>query len=109
MTDIESKLKEARISRKLDLGASRLSEELPEKLFGLESLKTLSLYRNQLKSVPKNLWTLQNITELNLYRNRLETLPNGISQLKSLQILNLGSNRFIQIPVKISKSSFLFS
>ncbi len=98
-TDVQSKLKEARSSCKLDLGQNRVSNELPEELFSLQNLQILSLYHNHLTAIPKHLWNLTSLIEINLSRNLLETLSTGISCLKYLKVLNLGSNKFSEFPV----------
>ena len=100
-SDVQQKIKQAETTRKLDLSNSRINEELPPEIFKLVSLRTLNLYRNQLKSLPEQLWNLVNLTELNLYRNRISstTFPAGISSLKFLKVLNLGSNNFDDVPV----------
>lgn len=69
---LKGRIAAARTTRKLDLSNSRLSaEDLPQEMFELKGLRSLTLYRNQLKSLPDLLWSLESLTELNLYRNRL--------------------------------------
>lgn len=104
------------------LGFTRcLHRPIPQELFKLKNLRSLNLYRNQLKVLPEALWELSSLTDINLYRNRcrlassmlsqadssrrLTTLPPGISTLKFLRVVNLGSNGMTDVPVRSSPSS----
>lgn len=93
------KIKQAESTRKLDLSNCRLSDDLPQEVFQLKGLRSLNLYRNQLKQLPEQIRELDSLNELNLYRNLLSTLPVGIAALKQLTVLNLGSNRLSDLPV----------
>eukprot|EP01114_Cavostelium_apophysatum_P015706 TRINITY_DN433_c0_g1_i2.p1 TRINITY_DN433_c0_g1~~TRINITY_DN433_c0_g1_i2.p1 ORF type:complete len:905 (+),score=297.74 TRINITY_DN433_c0_g1_i2:215-2929(+) len=97
--EVTAKIKRAETSRKLDLSNSKLFEELPAGLFKLKNLKSLNLYRNQLKQLPDALFTeLEALNELTLYRNLLSSIPPGIALMKNLTLLNLGSNRLTEVP-----------
>ncbi|PHT99189.1 hypothetical protein BC332_31796 [Capsicum chinense] len=78
-----------------DSGAE-LREALPERVFELSNLETLSLSSNSLTGpIPSNVSGLKNFTYLHLSSNHLNgTIPSWIFSLPSLQYLDLSNNSF---------------
>jgi len=97
--DIERKLNDAKRTAILDLSNEKLeNNDLPEKAYKLK-LKTLNLYRTQIKKVPEKVFEkFSSLSELNLYRNRITTPSSSIAKLSHLKNLNIGSNRISDLP-----------
>ena len=75
---------------------------IPETIFRLTNLNTLSIVNNQLITLPDSICALTNLRTLNLVWNRLTTLPNSLSLLTNLQTLCLGWNQLTTLPDSIS-------
>ncbi|KAM3324815.1 hypothetical protein P3S67_005967 [Capsicum chacoense] len=78
------------------LPGAELREALPERVFDLSNLETLSLSSNSLTGpIPSNVSGLKNLTYLHLSSNHLNgTIPSWIFSLPSLQYLDLSNNSF---------------
>jgi hypothetical protein len=74
---------------------------LPDPMFELTNLHTLSLQHNYLTTLPDRITQLSGLTELYLESNQLETLPAAIGQLTNLKKLHLKGNRLIALPPEI--------
>ena len=77
--------------------------ELPHKIVGLASLKSLDLSFNALWIFPIEITLLKNLATLDLSNNRLSQLPKEIIQLQSLTILYLSNNNLSQLPKEITQ------
>jgi len=82
---------------------NRKLKEVPEEIFLLTKLKTLSLAQNKLIEVPKDISKLTNLQILSLSKNNLISLPEEIGELKSLKVLNLIDNKLISLPDSLTK------
>ncbi|KAM3217918.1 hypothetical protein P3L10_022447 [Capsicum annuum] len=78
------------------LPVTELREALPERVFDLSNLETLSLSSNSLTGpIRSNVSGLKNLTYLHLSSNHLNgTIPSWIFSLPSLQYLDLSNNSF---------------
>lgn len=106
--------------RKINISLSSL-EKFPEKL--PESIKTIDLYRNKIKSVP-DISYLKNLTVLDLHSNCIKEFPkklpvslidlslsdnliekvNNTGYLKKLLRLSLSANKIKEFPKKLPES-----
>ncbi len=85
---------------------------IPSELGNLSSLRTLSLWGNQLTGgIPKELGNLANLQSLNLNENRLTgEIPTELGGLDKLQWLNLLENRLTsEIPTELGSLAELRS
>ncbi|MCY4529861.1 MAG: leucine-rich repeat domain-containing protein, partial [Chloroflexi bacterium] len=83
---------------------------IPSELGSLSSLRTLSLWGNQLTGgIPKELGSLTNLQTLDLNENRLTgEIPKELGSLAKLQWLNLFENRLTgEIPTELGDLSEL--
>ena len=111
----EQKIEEARRTgaTKLDLSNDlgtpdeKKLTELPESLWQLTQLQSLSLSHNNLTAVPDTIGQLIQLQSLNLYGNQLTAVPDAIGQLTQLQSLNLGGNQLTAVPATIGKLALL--
>lgn len=69
----------------------------------LKNLLILDMDNNRLEVLPKTIHLLSSLTELNLSANNLRTLPNEITQLKALKTLYLRNNKLEKLPSKIDE------
>ncbi|KAL6320656.1 hypothetical protein AAG906_008656 [Vitis piasezkii] len=95
----------------LDLSWNNFNQEIPNWLFNLSSLVSLSLYDNQFKGqISESLGQLKYLEYLDLSRNQLinGTLPMSLGQLKYLEYLDVRLNSFHgPIPTSIGNLSSL--
>ena len=85
---------------------------IPSELGSLSSLRTLSLWGNQLTGgIPKELGSLTNLQTLNLNENRLTgEIPKELGSLAKLQWLNLLENRLTgEMPTELGNLAELRS
>ncbi len=95
---------------KLELGANRLSGQLPAKLDRLSELRVLALGGNRLSgTIPGWLGGLPNLSVLDLADNRFDgKIPSELGGLSKLTNLDLGSNELSEgIPAELSNLSGL--
>ncbi|VDO91269.1 unnamed protein product [Schistosoma margrebowiei] len=70
---------------------------IPNSVFELTSLKSISMYSNQLQSIPSILFA--HLKYLSSSHNKLTTLPESMcSMLNKLEYLNLGYNHILTLP-----------
>ena len=82
--------------------------QIPGNFFvGLNHLRRLDLYRNQLTSLPTSIGNLESLERLDLRFNQLTSLPDSIGNLTSLEILTLGSNQLTSLPESMGNLSSL--
>jgi Leucine-rich repeat (LRR) protein len=74
---------------------------VPTLIFGLKSLRFLSLKNNHLKNFSKQIKNLKNLKELNLSNNNLVGLPEELCTLQELEILDLSNNSLKELPANI--------
>jgi len=74
---------------------------VPEEVFELKRLESLSLESNQITNVPKIISELHSLKYLNLENNKIGNLPSSILNLPSLTYLNLDFNLLNHIPDSI--------
>ncbi|THH08253.1 hypothetical protein EW145_g2824 [Phellinidium pouzarii] len=87
----------------LFLGNNKIAM-LPNELFNLDALVTLSLRGNVLTELPPQIGQLRNLRELNVAYNRLRYLPSEIMNLK-LTSLAVDPNPFMENPYPSKESS----
>lgn len=78
-------------------------EEIPEELSNLNSLKSFYLNYNQLKRLPSSIGMLSSLKELSLIHNDIENLPKSIANLKKLRHIYVRGSKIEKLP------KFLFS
>lgn len=86
-----SGLKELTKLRKLDLGANRIREMVPEELSGLVNLEELWLGKNKIEKID-GLSCLKKLRRLDIQSNRLERIENLEAQKETLEELYLAHN-----------------
>lgn len=74
---------------------------VPEEIFELKRLESLSLGSNQITNVPKIISELHSLKYLDLEYNKIGNFPSSILNLPSLTYLNLDYNLFNHIPDSI--------
>jgi internalin A len=72
--------------------------ELPELLWKLKQLKSLTISYTKLTALPDSLGRLTQLTSLNLPNNQLTALPDSLGQLTQLRELNLSDNQLTALP-----------
>ena len=70
-------------------------DSIPDFIFNLINLKTLSLETNKLTSIPDSIGNLINLEKLILSYNQLTSLPDSIGNLIKLETLELDKIRFM--------------
>ena len=75
--------------------------EIPEALFELKNLHTLSISGSNIKTLSENIRALTKLEELRLCYTKLESLPNSLCELKRLQYLSLECNELVSLPENI--------
>jgi len=78
-------------------------KEIQDKISNLVSLKNLFLSYNDFKDFPKAITKLPILKTLSLNNNYISALPKCINELKSLQTLYIKKNKITQIPVYINE------
>lgn len=81
--------------------------EIPEPIYDMKNIKTLSLEHNQIKVFPEEIGKLKSLKELFLNGSRIEILPDSIGDLTNLEKLYLNDNELKKIPEAIGKLSSL--
>lgn len=81
----------------LSLSSNKL-QELPPALGQLVNLQTLLVADNCLTAIPEEIGELQLLTELSLAWNKLPTLPDSIGTLASMRTLNVSYNELSELP-----------
>ncbi len=106
--EILKKIREAKRSEQTELVFS-FDEigEVPPEIGQLTSLKSLSLYGNQLASLPETIGQLTSLETLDLRNNQLTTLPETIGKLTSLKSLYLQGNQLASLPPSLANLSSL--
>jgi len=68
-------------------------EEIPESVFSLENLKSLTFTNHHIKTLSDKLGNLKNLEELNLIGNKIDSeLPASLNDLSNLSLIDLRSN-----------------
>ncbi|CAG9865283.1 unnamed protein product [Phyllotreta striolata] len=67
------------------------------------TLHTLNLSNNELKSLPRAISKLRHLHTLDLSRNSLTSLPSGIASLKELKKLSLSNNKLQSLPGRMMR------
>ncbi|GBG23946.1 Leucine-rich repeat-containing protein 40 [Hondaea fermentalgiana] len=90
--------------RELSLDNNELTA-LPSMIGTLGALETLVLRGNKLQSLPEELASLQSLTSLSLSSNQLKTFLPGplVPQLKALEVLLLNGNELSEIPAELAE------
>jgi len=87
----------------LNLDSSNLFE-IPEPVFDLDHLKSLSLERNNIMEVPSEIENLTSLEDLDISWNSLTTLPTSIGNLASLKSLSCDHNKITTLPESLGKA-----
>ena len=83
--------------RVLDLTLGRLTS-MPEALWQMRDLQSLTLSGNQLSTVPEALGQLKALQVLRLDNNQITSLPEALGHLKELRMLILSHNHLASVP-----------
>ncbi len=75
--------------------------EIPEALFELKNLHTLSISGSNIKTLSEKVSALTKLEELRLCYTQLKSLPNSLCDLKRLQYLSLDCNELVSLPENI--------
>jgi len=76
-------------------------DTIPEIVFKIKGLETLSLGANQLQNIPAEISNLKALKDLDLSYNQLANLPNSIGKLASLENLSIVNNQISTLPSSI--------
>ncbi|NVM18021.1 MAG: leucine-rich repeat domain-containing protein [Candidatus Lokiarchaeota archaeon] len=71
---------------------------IPEIIFKIKGLETLSLSANQIQNIPTEISNLKALKSLGLPYNQLTSLPDSIGKLSSLESLSLVNNDISSLP-----------
>ncbi|HEC37223.1 hypothetical protein LCGC14_0639560 [marine sediment metagenome] len=78
-------------------------KSIPEEIYDLRNLKTLSLEFNQISEIDKETSNLVSLKHFYLDYNQLESLPESIGNLLSLKGLSVVHNNVERLPISIKK------
>lgn len=78
-------------------------KDIPEIVFKIKGLETLSLSANELQNIPAEISNLKTLKSLDLYSNQLTNLPDSIGELPSLESLSIGNNQISALPSSMSR------
>lgn len=81
--------------------------KIPDVVYDLKGLETLTLERMPITSVSNRLSNLQQLESLSLYDGELSQFPEEVLSLTNLKSLNLSANNFTSIPSSISRLPLL--
>ncbi|MBI3168253.1 MAG: leucine-rich repeat domain-containing protein, partial [Chloroflexi bacterium] len=95
---LKSGATELNLSNEYNAPDEKKLTELPESLWKLKQLKSLTIYDTKLTTLPPSLGQLTQLTELHLSDNQLTTLPDSLGQLTQLTSLNLSNNKLTTLP-----------
>ncbi len=76
---------------------------IPEEIYELQNLKTLSLDFNQISEIYKEISNLVSLKHLYLNYNQLKSLPDSIGDLQSLKGLSIMHNNVNSLPISLKK------
>jgi GTPase SAR1 family protein len=79
--------------RLLEPGASSDLTSIPDEVFELKHLETLSVIGFSLTVIPDSISELVNLTSLDLNKNAITHIPKAVSNLQKLRYLDLSFNR----------------
>lgn len=77
-------------------------DSLPDAIFSLCEIRTLSLTNNNFKAIPRKIVRLKKLEYLVMYDNQLTAVPDFISELTNLQTLILPRNKITYISPRIT-------
>lgn len=86
-------LKDAPNLERLNISAMGL-KSFPVEVWAIQTLVSLSAYKNQITNIPEDILKLTNLKKLSLYRNKLVNIPK---LPKYLTTLNIGANPIQQL------------
>jgi len=99
--DLIQILSEKNYFKKLLISHSNLNE-LPEKLFEIQSIETLDFSSNKFVSIPERITDLNNLKYLTFESNKkLSSLPENIGNLNQLEFLDVSGTAIKKIPSSI--------
>jgi Leucine-rich repeat (LRR) protein len=75
---------------------------IPEQIFEIEGLRSLSLEYNKLMKVSNNILNLKSLKTLSLDYNHFKNFPEALINLPSLEFLSLDNNFISTIPISIT-------
>lgn len=78
-------------------------KSLPKELWRLSNLRELNVGSNQLEVLPIEVGLLVNLTELFVHNNKLKEIPCQVGNLKQLKTLDVTNNQLIELPAEIIK------
>jgi len=76
---------------------------IPEIVFKIKGLETLSLKYNQLHDIPVEISNLTALKDIILSYNQLTSLPDSIGKLSSLESLSIANNQISSLPSSMSR------
>jgi len=76
-------------------------DEIPEPIYDIEKLKTLSLEHNQIKEISEEIGKLTSLEKFYLTDNQITRFPLSIGKLSFLKILDLKKNKLAELPDSI--------
>ncbi len=102
--ETESKIEESKKTNKLELHNKNRYNKIPDKIFDLINLQSLSFIGSEcdispcvnISKIPVKIKNLKNLKELNLIMNGLKSLPKELNTLK-LESLDISNNFGIDI------------
>ncbi|MCL2128864.1 MAG: leucine-rich repeat protein [Treponema sp.] len=76
--------------------------EIPEWVWGLEKLESLSIGNNDIEAIPAAIGQLKKLRKLRIYGGKINVLPDEIGNLPSLNILDLRCPELETLPESFS-------
>ncbi|HEC39292.1 MAG TPA: leucine-rich repeat domain-containing protein [bacterium] len=76
-------------------------ESIPQEVFELKNLKSLSLEFNQITEIPKDISNLTSLKYLDVDYNQLTVLPEIIGEMRLLKSLGIMYNNISSLPISI--------
>lgn len=80
---------------------------VPEEIFKLQKLRSLTIKFCRLQQIDPVILELKSLQHLNLDGNLIKEIPNELYQLDKLQSLSLNNNKISDIPVSIAQLKLL--
>lgn len=90
---------------RIDNNPTILVDSLINCMGGIKSLKELSIYGNNIKSINANMCHLYSLKSLNIEKNQITTLPGEIACLTNLEKMYIGGNEISDIEKKRIKTA----
>ncbi len=75
--------------------------KIPNELFNLKNLKSLSISGTNISEIPKEISQLKKLERLSFSGNNLSNIPSEIYDLENLTSIDLDNNQFVEFPERL--------